>query len=283
MTDPSVEPVETLPADRAPAVDPASIRRWGAWYVTEHLLLVMKNYGGVVIATAIGTPLIYLFAFGVGLASLVSESTGGIDGVSYLVFVAPALICMAAVTVASSEFTYPIMLGFKWNPFFVGMNAAPLSARQIMDGQVLFVAIRMTITALFYWVVMLAFGALPSAAGIGTVPVAVLCGLALGTPVLAYSASITEDKGQFPVLLRVIILPLSLFSGTIFPLAQLPVYLQWIGWLSPLWHGTELARRFAYGGEEPLWLTLVHVVFLVVVAIVGWQIAVRVATRRLDK
>ncbi len=243
MRDPSVEPPEALPADRASAIDPARIRRWGAWYVTEHLLLVMKNYGGVVIATAIGTPLIYLFAFGVGLASLVSASTGGIDGVSYLVFVAPALICMAAVTVASSEFTYPIMLGFKWNPFFVGMNAAPLSARQIMDGQVLFVAIRMTITALFYYVVMLVFGALPSAAGIGTVPVAVLCGLALGTPVLAYSASITEDKGQFPVLLRVIILPLSLFSGTIFPLSQLPVYLQWIGWLSPLWHGTELARR----------------------------------------
>lgn len=283
MSTPSVEPVAAHSAGPAPAIDPARIRRWGAWYVTEHLLMVMKNYGGVVIATAIGTPLIYLFAFGVGLASLVSASTGGVDGVSYLVFVAPALICMAAVTVASSEFTYPIMLGFKWNPFFVGMNAAPLSARQIMDGQVLFVAIRMTITALFYYLVMLVFGALPSAAGIGTIPVAVLCGLALGTPVLAFSASITEDKGQFPVLLRVIILPLSLFSGTIFPLSQLPIYLQWIGWLSPLWHGSELARRFAYGGAEPLWLTLVHVVVLLVMAILGWQIAVRVAARRLNR
>ena len=32
------------------------------------------------------------------------------------------------------EFTYPIMLGFKWNPTYIGMNAAPLAARQIMDG-----------------------------------------------------------------------------------------------------------------------------------------------------
>ena len=40
-------------------------------------------------------------------------------------FVAPALLASAALTVATEEFTYPIMLGFKWNPTFIGMNASP--------------------------------------------------------------------------------------------------------------------------------------------------------------
>ena len=83
--------------------------------------------------------------------------------------------------------------------------------------------------------------------------------------------------------MRVVLLPLTLFSGTIFPLTQLPFFLQWIGWISPLWHGTMLARQFSYGVTEPIWLTVIHVVYLVVLAVVGWMVAVRIATRRLDK
>jgi lipooligosaccharide transport system permease protein len=74
-----------------------------------------------------------------------------------------------------------------------------------------------------------------------------------------------------------------LFSGTFFPLSQLPLYLQWIGWISPLWHGTELSRVLSYGYEEPAWLSVVHVVYLVVFIVLGWWLARRLAVRRLDK
>ena len=116
---------------------------------------------------------------------------------SYLAFVAPALVCTATVTVATSEFTYPIMLGFKWNPFFIGMNSAPLTARQIMDGEVIFVTLRMILTGVFYFLVMLLFGAVPSDWGAGSVLAAVLAGLAFGTPLLAYSSSV--QRGPRPV------------------------------------------------------------------------------------
>ena len=275
---------ENALADEARRAAVAS-RRFGAWYVAEHQIRVWRRYLGVNIASAIGTPLIYVFAFGIGLGVLVAANAGpgGIDGVDYLVFVAPALIVTAAVTIASSEFTYPVMLGFKWNPTYVGMNAAPLSARQIMDGVALFVGLRMFTACIVYFVVMAAFGAVPSPLGVLTIPIATLTGLAFGTPLLAYSASLKEDRGQFAVVQRVLVLPLTLFSGTIFPLSQLPWFLQWIGWLSPLWHGSELGRVVAYGAERPAWLVAVHVLYLLVLAIVGWRIAVRVATRRLDK
>jgi lipooligosaccharide transport system permease protein len=260
-------------------------RRFGAWYVAEHQIRVWRRYLGVNIASAIGTPVIYVFAFGIGLGVLVAASAGpgGIDGVDYLVFVAPALIATSAVTIASSEFTYPIMLGFKWNPTYIGMNAAPLSARQIMDGVILFVTLRMLTASIVYYFVMLAFGAVPSPLGWLTILTATLTGLAFGTPLLAYSASLTEDRGQFAVVQRVLVLPLTLFSGTIFPLSQLPWFLQWIGWLSPLWHGSELGRVVAYGAERPAWLIAVHLIYLVALAVIGWRFAVRVATRRLDK
>jgi lipooligosaccharide transport system permease protein len=79
------------------------------------------------------------------------------------------------------------------------------------------------------------------------------------------------------------VLPVTLFSGTVFPLDQLPWFLQWLGWISPLWHGTELARLASYGSEQPLWLTFVHLTYLVVLAIVGWRLACRHAIKRLGR
>lgn len=265
----------------AAAVKP---RRYGFWYVTEHRLRTMRAYRWTIIATGIGTPLLYVFAFGVGLAVLIGANAGpgGVDGVPYLVFVAPALIAMATVPVALEEFMFGILLGFKWNPVFVGMNAAPLSARQIIDGVFLFVVIRLAMTSIVYYLVLLLFGAVQPGWSVLIIPVAMLAALAF-SPVAAYTATITEDKGQFAIIQRVLILPLTLFSGTVFPLTQLPIVLQWIGWLSPLWHGAELGRQLSYGPTEPPWLTLAHVVFLLVVAVAGWQWCVRISTRRLDK
>jgi lipooligosaccharide transport system permease protein len=270
-------------SDREIAERTARVRRIGSWYVTEHQLRITLRYGAVTLATTIGTPFLYLFAFGIGLGALVSASGTVVDGVSYLAFVAPALICTATMTIATGEFTFPIMLGFRWNPIFIGMNAAPLSGNQIISGHVLFVTIRMVTTAVVYYLVMLLFGAVPSAWGVMTVPIAVLTGLAFGAPILAYATRLKEETGQFSIISRVILLPLTLFSGTVFPLEQLPIYLQWVGWISPLWHGTELARQFSYGVSEPIWLSAAHLIYLVLLSVVFIRLAMRFAVQRLDK
>ncbi|MGX5680849.1 ABC transporter permease [Schumannella luteola] len=264
----------------AVTTEPRSAAR--AWFVTEHKIRAMRGYAGTIIATTIGTPLLYLFAFGVGLATLITSNVGPVPGISYLEFVAPALLATAAVLVAMEEYTFGILLGLKWNPTFVGMNSTPLTARQIVDGLMLFIGIRMLITTTVYFVVMLAFGAVPSGWGILTIVAGMLGGFAFA-PVAAYSATIQEDRGQFAILQRTIILPLTLFSGTVFPLTQLPAFLQWIGWLSPLWHASELGRQFVYGPTEPIWLTVAHVVYLLALGILGWQLCVRTVARRLNK
>ena len=266
----------------------AKPRRFGAWYVAEHRLRVMRSYVSTVLIGAVGTPLLYLFAMGVGLGALVSANMGphAVDGVSYLQFVAPALLCTAAVTVASEELTYPIMLGFKWNPTFIGISASPITPGQIIDGMVIAVTVRLVATSLIYWLFMLLFGATPAGTAVLSVLVATLVGLAFGAPVMMYVATIERDTGQIAMLMRFVLLPLTLFSGTFFPLTVMPVYLQWIGWLSPIWHGAQLARMASYGSastaaQEPLWLVIVHVLYLLVLIVPCWLITRRIAKRRL--
>lgn len=255
-------------------------RRWGSWYVAEHRLLAMKGYVGEAVFQSFGNPLIYLFALGVGLASLVPQ---GVAGVSYLEFVAPALMATAAMTIAANETTYPVLMGFKWNPTFFGMNAAPITGGQIVGGIMLAILARMIVTVTIYFGVILAFGAVPSPGGVLAIAAAVLTGMAIGLVLSSYTSTITDDRGQMAMIQRFGIMPLFLFSGTFFPLEQLPVYLQPIGWISPLWHGAELGRVATYGLDEPLWLTVTHVGYLSGIILVGLWATRRHFVRRLNR
>jgi lipooligosaccharide transport system permease protein len=260
-------------------------RRYGSWYVAEHRIRSMRAYWQTLVSTSIGNPLVYLFALGVGLATLVDKglSNGSSGQVSYLTFVAPALLATAAVTVAAEESTFPMLMGFKWNPFFYAMNAAPISGGQIVNGMIILMIARILPTCTIYFAVMLLFGAVPSVFGWLGILSATFTGIAVGTVIMSYTSTIEEDKGQLAMILRFGITPMFLFSGTFFPLSQLPIYLQWIGWISPLWHGAQLGRVFAYGMAEPGWLTAVHVIYLAGLAFFGWKLTQRFVVRRLNK
>lgn len=270
-------------AARRAAVRP---RRLGALYVFEHRFTLARRQWTSNVVPALGLPALYLFAMGLGLGSLIGGGGGAgggdLGGVSYLVFVAPALLTAAAFQTASEEFIFPIRLGFKWNPIFVGMNAAPLSPGQIIDGNILYTSLRITVNSLVYFVLMVLFGAVPSGWGIVSVLAALLTAVSFGGPVCAYISSLDKDASQETLVLRFIVMPLTLFSGTYFPLSLMPVYLQWIGWISPLWHGTQLARDATYGLGEPAWLIVVHVLYLVATFVVGWRVARRIARKKLN-
>ncbi|QDZ16371.1 ABC transporter permease [Humibacter ginsenosidimutans] len=254
-------------------------RRFGAWYVAEHRLRVMRSYVSTVVIGAVGTPLLYLIAMGIGLGTLVGSTP--IDGVTYLQFVAPALMCTAAVSVAGEEFTYPVLSGFKWNPTFVGISASPITPGQIIDGMVISVVVRAFVTSVIYWVIIVLFGAMTVGVSVIGVLVATLVALAFGIPIMTYISTLERDTGQIAMVMRLVLLPLTLFSGTFFPLSSMPIGLQWIGWLSPIWHGTQLARALSYGTDEPAWLLAVHVLYLFALIVPFWLLSRRIAKRRL--
>src|SRR5699024_12067966 len=88
-----------------------------------------------ILVSGFGTPVVYLFGLGVGLAAVVDAGSGAeIDGIGYLTFVAPALLVAATMMTATEEFTYPIMDGFKWRRMFYGHNATTISKNQHVYG-----------------------------------------------------------------------------------------------------------------------------------------------------
>lgn len=266
-------------------VDANKVARRGALFVTEARLRSMIKWVWLILSLAIANPVLYLVSIGLGLGSYIDKNTGsmGIDGVSYITFLAPALLATAAIQGAIDESVFPTLEGFKWNKTFFSMNATPLSGNHIAMGVFFNSLIRVTFTAVTYWLVMLVLGVLQSPRAWLAIFTAVMAGAAFGAMMQALAGLLENENVFFTVVQRFIIMPLFLFSGTFYPLTNMPVYLQWIGWISPLWHATQLGRWLTYGSEISTSMLVFHFALLSSILIVGLISSRRIFTKRLGK
>jgi lipooligosaccharide transport system permease protein len=253
-------------------------RRGSVWTVVEYRLRVIRSFWRSVAIVGLVTPLLYVLALGVGLGAVVDHH-GTPLGVPYLVFVAPAFLTAAALQIAAADASYPLMGGFKWERTFHGMIATPLTPRQVCDGELLANALRVFANSAVYLAIMAGFGGTSRWQVVLAVPAATLTGLAFAAPVAALTATIENDANGFNMLFRFVVTPMFLFSGTFYPISQLPGWGRVLAHVSPLWHGTELARDAGIGGLSAL-SVLGHVAYLLVWLVAGlglarWRFRVR--------
>lgn len=248
--------------------------------VVEYQMYVGRRIWRSVFVVSVLQPLAYVVALGVGLGAIID--TGGHHplGVSYIQFVAPAFLTAAALQIAAADASYPIMAGFKWIRTFHGMAATPLTPAQICDGQLIFVAIRIALNSAVYLAIMAAFGGTQRWAVLLTVPIATLTAMAFAAPIAALAATIEREGNAFNMVFRFVVTPMFLFSGTFYPISELPHWGQWLAWVTPLWHGTDLARGVAIGGLGA-GAAIVHLAYLLAwlvagVALARWRFRVRV-------
>src|SRR5437868_12974392 len=124
-------------------------------------------------------PVLFLAAMGLGLGSLVNRGhTSSLGGVTYLVFLAPALLAAAAMQTAAMESSWPVMAAVKWLKTYDAMLATPLRVRDVLAGHLTWITARIAMGAAVFTVVMAAFGAVKSPEGVLLLPAAVLTGLA---------------------------------------------------------------------------------------------------------
>ena len=90
----------------------------GSRLVLQARLVNMKKFGLIIVMYSVANPLLYLLAIGAGVGTLINRSSGGIDGVPYLVFLAPALLANAAIQGSMDETVFPTLGGFLWNKTF---------------------------------------------------------------------------------------------------------------------------------------------------------------------
>jgi lipooligosaccharide transport system permease protein len=260
-------PLRQLP-QTGPAVPPQNAVR-GAMAAYEHMWLLYRRTWRGSIFGSFAQPVLFLVAMGIGLGGFVDASGSGAIDVPYIQFLAPALLVSTVMQGASFEATFPVLGGFRWNRRYHAMYATPLTPFAIAFGQIAWVATRATMTGAIFCLVIIAFGAAASAGILLTIPVGTLTALAFAGPIAAYMST-QRDTTAFNAIWRFGITPLFLFSGTFFPIEQLPEQIRWIAWLLPLWHGVDLARALSLGTvmDNPL-VQLAHVVILGVGAIVG--------------
>ena len=229
------------------------------------------------------SPTMFLLAMGVGLGSYIDRGgAAGTGGIPYLAFIAPGLLAATVMQTATSESTFPIIAGFVWQKTFHAMHATPLGPRDIALGHFAWTATRLTFVGAIFVLVTLLFGAVSSPLVILTVPVATLTGLAFATPITAFAAT-QKTMNKFSYLFRFGITPLFLFSGTFFPIEQLPAVIQPIAWITPLYHGVALCRSLALGtvGSDVA-MALLHLAVLLAFIVAGLAASLVTFERRLE-
>lgn len=206
-------------------------------------------------------PLLYIVALGYGLGFFVRE----VEGVPYAQFIAPAILCITMMQSAFFETTYGSFVRMWFQKTWDAVTATPLSLDDVVAGELVWAALKSTINTGLMAIVVSLLGLLPPLLILPMLPLAFVTGLAFAGLGMMFSAKVPHiDAFQFGIFL--LITPMMLFSGTYFPLSQMPKVAWWIAQALPLTHAVAIARPIALGHPAaiPWW----SVVYLLVAAIV---------------
>jgi lipooligosaccharide transport system permease protein len=253
--------------------------------VLEREWVVWKRLWRGSVFSAVIAPLLFLAAMGLGLGDLVNQGSGNVSGVSYLVFVTPGLMAASAAMQAAGESLWPVMGGVKWMGTYHAAVSTPVQSSDVYSGQLAWSGVRSTMGATIFLVVAAILGGVDSVWGVLAIPATVLGALAIAAPLSAWAVTRDSDAA-FSVVMRIVIFPLFLFSGTFFPVSRLPDWIEWVSFLSPLWHAVELCRGATTGGvagADSIGAVVVHVGVLSVWIAVGWWFGTRTFERVLTQ
>jgi len=231
-----------------------------------------RVWQGSVVSTFLN-PILYLLAMGVGLGSLVDANLpAGLEGVSYLTFLAPGLLAATAMMTGAGEGSWKIMGGIEWAKTFHARVASPISITNLVLGLNLWAAVRVLMVSVVFAVVIAVFRVAPLFESLLAVGPALLVGAAMAAASTAYTVRLKHIQG-LPMLFRFVVIPMFLFSGVFFPITQLPGWLQPVALVTPLWHGVELCRMIVVD-LEPAVAPWISVAYLTAWIVAGTVLAV---------
>jgi lipooligosaccharide transport system permease protein len=220
-------------------------------------------------------PVFYLFSIGIGVGAYISA----MDGVSYAAFLAPGLVCVAAMNGASFEVTYNIFVRLTFEKTYDAMLTTPIEPDDILAGEILWAITRASIYGACFFIVLALFGLTPLPSSLWALGVIPLTGLLFATIGMVFSLRI-PNIDLFSFYFTLFLTPLFLFSDVFFPLRErLPPGLLWLAEALPLLHPVRLARA-AFTGELS-WLIVWDVAYMTGVSFLLFVWGRRTVRRRL--
>lgn len=244
--------------------------------VLEYHLVGYRRTWRSTVFSSFATPLLLFVGLGAAVGAFVDR--GGLLEVPYLKFIAPGMLAFTGMQIAMLESGFPVQNYMQWDKVYHGMAAAPPRVVDMIAGQLLYISLRVVVAAGAFLLVMLPFGAIASGWALLTPLTAVLVGLAVATPMFAYSATTTGPYVM--AIIRFATLPMMFFSGVFFPVEQLPGTLQPFAYPLPLWHGVQLCRA-ATLGSATAWPVAAHISILSLWSAAGFALAHRQFAKRL--
>jgi lipooligosaccharide transport system permease protein len=191
-------------------------------------------------------PLFYLAAFGLGLSALVGEVRYLGAPVSYTGYIAPGLLAIAAMNNAFFENTYASFVRMYYQKTFQAILATPLSLEDVIVGEIAWGATKSLIATSIMMTVLSLFGLVRYPEGLLLLPLALVGGLAFGALGMFFTGLVPNiEVFNLPIFLFVT--PMFLFSGTFFPLENLPAWAQALALVFPLTHLVNAARALSFG------------------------------------
>ncbi|MEJ2723561.1 MAG: ABC transporter permease [Deltaproteobacteria bacterium] len=253
-------------------------RRFGK--VLQRNAVVYRRIWKIVFLPPLLEPLFYLAAFGIGLSVLIGNVQFQGSKVSYIRFIAPALLSISIMYNAFFENTYTSFVRMYYQKTYDAMLATPLSLEEIMTGEIVWAAIKSLVATAIMMGVISVFGLIAYPEGLLILPLAFLAGLGFGAIGLFFTSMIPSiEMFNLPVFLFVT--PMFLFSGTFFPLENLPGWAQKFAYFFPLTHVVRVTRFLSFGllSLDLVW----NLVYLFVFTLLFLPLAIVKMHRRLIK
>ncbi len=191
-------------------------------------------------------PILYVFAFGFGLGSLIHKVEYQGRELTYLRFMAPGIIAVAVMFWSYFETTFSSFVRMYYQRTFDAILATPLLVEDVILGELLWGATKAVIASSIMLGMLWILGLVSWPAGLWVIPVSVIGGIlfsALGLVV----TSVTKNISSFNLPMFLVIMPMFMFSGTFFPVSILPRWAHAIAWCLPLTHVSYLVRAAVLG------------------------------------
>lgn len=219
-------------------------------------------------------PLLYVFAFGYGLGKFVTH----IDGMSYVQFIAPAMMATSGMFVAFFEGTYATFTKLSRQSTLSTIILTPVSPDEVTLGEILWCSSKAFLSVVSVAIVLLFMGLISIAHVLPALGVLfVLCWVFASLGV--WLASLARSYEWFTYAQSGFILPMSLFCGTFFPLSRLPPTIHRLAMILPLTHAMQSVRMFTAGEFHAQFL--INMMYLVFLGIVFTNLAAARIDRRL--
>ncbi len=220
-------------------------------------------------------PLLYLVSIGIGVGAYVSE----MGGTSYVAFLAPGLVAVAAMNGASFEVTYNAYVRMNFEKTYESMLTTPVQPEDVLVGEILWAVTRASIYGGCFFLVIAAVGLAPLPHALLALPVVPLTGLLFAAVGIGFSLRIPSID-LFSFYFTLFLTPLFLFSDIFFPLEErLSGVWLWLAELLPLLHPVRLLRAAFAGSFEPI--LLFDLAYILVLSAGLLWVAARVTRRRL--